>query len=249
MATKTQVQLNDVLKHDAGKAIMTMVREANKTGGYNAILKKLQEKEEGLSKHIYALALKASNMGRGKNEVIAEWFAALCKAAEQHLKDNSMKELGHEIENVKEALPCWPVFKSEIGRAIKAGLDPKNYETLNKLKAARKAVDEQRAQRGANPEGNANRQDGQESEGGQATGTAPQDGKIKVTATLSATLAIMQKRIQGMTDEQQDMFANRLALVLNEMDELTQQSTDDQPQEVASGEAEEAGEEGERQAG
>lgn len=237
------VQVNDVLAKSAKDAIVMMSREAHRRGGYIDILRKLEEKEEGLAGHIYGLAKKASDLGRGKlgkDSATEEWFLAICRVAETHLKAVSAEEFGHAIENVKEVLPCWPVFKSEIKRAIRANLDPKTFETYSALKKARV---EKESQRAAHHNEAQNAGTGEGGEAGTTTaqaGSAPtmqSGGAVKVTPALEAVLRVMQKRIAGMTADVQDVFAQRLTELMQDFEEQAPEST---PAEVASGEAEEA---------
>lgn len=241
-----KVQLNDVLTKRANTAIITMVREANRKGGYMDVLTKLRDKETGLAAHIYGLAKSASQMGRGKvgdDSPTLDWFLAMCRASEAHLKAVGEKELGHKVENVKDELPCWPVFKSEIKRAITLGLDPASFETYGALQAARKAKEEQASRQAHHNETGGEGEAGEGGEGGTNV-AAGVTGKTKVTPTLAATLTVMQKRIEGMTDEQQDAFAERLSAILADFAD-----EDAEPAEVASGAAQEAAPEAEEDKG
>jgi len=225
---RIQIQpLADTVKHTAEKAILAMVREANRKGGYNDVRKKLEEKEAGLSSHIYALAKIASKLASSQNrgkyvpEVCVAYFQAMCKVAEQHLKDKAGEELGAPIENVKDVLPVWPVFKSNIKRNMETGADPGLYETLNAQTEARKSIEAQRANR--TPGGETNQQGasdgGAAADTGTGTNIAAGVGRTKVTPALAATLSILQKRIEGMTDDEQDALAARLSEVLGEFAE------------------------------
>jgi hypothetical protein len=50
-------------------------------------------------------------------------FTALCAYAEAKLKEK------HDVDNLKEALPCWATFKSNIVGGMRAGLDPQEFPT------------------------------------------------------------------------------------------------------------------------
>jgi ferritin-like metal-binding protein YciE len=223
MSRITIAPLSDTVKHQAEKAILTMVREANRKGGYMDIKKKLEEKEAGLSGHIYALAKIASKLchsqtrGKYQSDVCVAYFQALCKVAENHLKEKASDELGHTIENVKDVLPVWPVFKSNIKRNMETGADPGLYDTLNAHTEARKSIEEQRASRAAHQNGpqDSGSGIGEGAEEGANTNVARGvAGQTKVTPKLAAVLQVLQKRIAGMTDDAQDALAERISEVL-----------------------------------
>lgn len=50
-------------------------------------------------------------------------FDAMCAYAEAKLKEK------HDVQNLKDALPCWATYKSNIMGGLRAGLDPHEFPT------------------------------------------------------------------------------------------------------------------------
>jgi len=120
------VKIADTVVHTAEKAIDRMY------AGWQPIAAKM----EGLAKHIYSLAVLAGQLGKN-TEYTKAYFKEICKAAESHLKEVT------EMDNLKDALPCWAVFKSEINRALDGNLMPTDFDTYTALKSARVKLDRQ----------------------------------------------------------------------------------------------------------
>lgn len=75
-----------------------------------------------ISSYIYGLAQFTQDNCPRKHRP-HEVFAAMCLYAEAKLKEN------HNVHNLKEALPCWATYKTNILSGMRAGLDPNNYKT------------------------------------------------------------------------------------------------------------------------
>jgi hypothetical protein len=203
------VEVNDVLKRKAYTAINAMAREANKKGGYVDLVAKLAAMEDGkegkLASYIYSLGIEACQLGRASQEHRLAWFAAICRSAEAQFKEKE------GVDNVKDRCPCWPVFKSEIKRGLENGLDCKNYEVYTAFKEGRKAIEKQRAERGARAEGNENRQDGEAAADIEAATTG--GNATRVTAKLSSVVKVMSGLIPQMDADAQDAFAEELSVL------------------------------------
>lgn len=123
------MELNAVMKRRAGLAIENTYSEYRKEGGVADLETKLAKAHEGCSKHIFNLAgfvvKQADDVSDG-----AKQFAAVCVYAEAQLKEK------HQIENVKDALPVWGVYKSNILRGMRLGLDPSSFDSEGAFRAA-----------------------------------------------------------------------------------------------------------------
>jgi hypothetical protein len=123
------MELNAVMKRRAGLAIENTYSDYRKEGGVADLETKLAKAHEGCSKHIFNLAgfvtKQADDVSDG-----AKQFAAVCVYAEAQLKEK------HDIENVKDALPVWGVYKSNILRGMRLGLDPSSFDSEGAFRAA-----------------------------------------------------------------------------------------------------------------
>jgi hypothetical protein len=89
---------------------------------------KLREQQAAIagarvSSYIFRLAQFAQDNSPRRTHRPHELFAAMCSYAEARLKEN------HNVENLKEALPCWATYKTNILSGMKGGLDPNDYQT------------------------------------------------------------------------------------------------------------------------
>ena len=91
----------------------------------------LDESALGASAIIVGLAKEARKAD--KSNTLA-YFLAYCSAAEAVIKERG------KSENVKDICPHWPVFKSNIKKAIKKGVDVAKHDTLNAITEARKEL-------------------------------------------------------------------------------------------------------------
>jgi hypothetical protein len=75
-----------------------------------------------ISGYIYALARFAQDNCPRRHRP-HELFAAMCSYAELKLKGK------YSVENLKDALPCWATYKTNILSGMRAGLDPNSHKT------------------------------------------------------------------------------------------------------------------------
>lgn len=116
------MELQPVEKRVAVAAINKTYEDYTKPDGLRDREQKHNKAEETCAQHIYGLAVFASNR-RGTVKEAASLFGALCLHAEKRIKQAG------EITNVKDALPVWSVYKSNILRGMKIDLDPVDYRS------------------------------------------------------------------------------------------------------------------------
>ncbi|MDE2097317.1 MAG: hypothetical protein KGL39_08750 [Patescibacteria group bacterium] len=209
-ATKpVSVKIADTLAKTAGKTIETMFRAYHAKGGVAEMETKLEQKRNGLAQGIFELAVTASKLGQGKQSWTIAYFKEICKAAE-----NEFKDAHADVENIKTVLPCWPVFKSELNRAIDVGLNPQDFSSYGAIKAAR--MEQSRAERESEEMRTGERAGttGAGAEEGTGVAEALGAGKVTITPKLAAVLKVMQAAINGMDADTQDAFADKLARLI-----------------------------------
>lgn len=101
----------------------------------------LEAVEQKCSSYIFSLAQFAAETCPKKKSP-AELFGALCAYAEAQYKER------FNVVNLKEALPVWSVYKSNILAGMRLGLNPKDYSTEWEL---RKATAEKRQLKAVEP--------------------------------------------------------------------------------------------------
>jgi hypothetical protein len=168
-----------------------------------------------IAEPMYKLAVLAAQLGKSVPEYTQAYFKELCKHSEAHAKE------AHAVDNLKDLLPCWSVFKSEINRAIEGGLDPKDFNSYSALKAARveldrkteaEALERQQRESAAMRTGARSGTEPGTGEGDAGTGEIP-DARVPSTK-LKAILLILPKAVGGMDEETQDAFAEELATLI-----------------------------------
>lgn len=102
-------------------------------GGMRDAINALEKKAENTAQLIYALAVHATKQHKTLLKA-AEHFAAMCRHAEEDYKEK------HNASNMQEALPVWPVYKSNIMRGFREGLSPLEYPTEYDLRKAWQAM-------------------------------------------------------------------------------------------------------------
>jgi len=122
-ARKRAIELVDSAKRRAVSAI-EQVWEAYHDPKDGLKLREQQAAVAGakVSSYIYRLAQFAQASSPRPHRPY-EVFAAMCAYAEAKLKAN------HNVENLKEALPCWATYKTNILSGLQAGLDPNEYKS------------------------------------------------------------------------------------------------------------------------
>jgi hypothetical protein len=104
-------------KRIAAQAIENVHLEYYEKGGVRDTAALLTEKLESASRHVFSLAVYAAKNTTDITEA-GRVFVEMCNYAE----DSYKKE--HEVDNLREALPTWATYKSNILRGLRAGLSP-----------------------------------------------------------------------------------------------------------------------------
>ncbi|HEX7011501.1 MAG TPA: hypothetical protein VF161_02080 [Steroidobacteraceae bacterium] len=132
-------QLTRSAKARAARAIEDVHLAYYAKGGIRDLEDKLGEQRGAAARHIFALAIYASENAETLEEAIAQ-FQALCAYAEARYKQE------HDVVNLKEVLPTWAVFKSNILRGMREyGLDPIEYRSEGAFRVAMQRQQEQLA--------------------------------------------------------------------------------------------------------
>lgn len=130
VATAVVVAMNDAARKRAESAIDQTHSAYHAQGGLKQTLGVLETQETGASSHIYGLATFASRQCQGAIEEALALFASMCTHAETKYKAT------WDIVNLKDELPIWSVFKSNINRGMRLGLDPCNWSTERAYRGA-----------------------------------------------------------------------------------------------------------------
>lgn len=126
----TEQALSRAAKMRASRAIEAVHTAYHETGGIRELETALDEKRGAAAKHVYGLAVFASEQHKKRNDAIA-LFLAMCAYAEAQYKAE------REVANLKDALPTWAVFKSNILRGIREyGLDPRDHRSEGAFRVA-----------------------------------------------------------------------------------------------------------------
>ena len=123
------MELTTTIKRRAGLAIENTYTDYTKEGGVADLESKLAKAHEGCSKYIFNLAAFIVKQSDDLKDGVAQ-FTAVCAYAETQLKEK------HKIESVKDALPVWGVYKSNILRGMRLGLDPQEFDSEGAFRAA-----------------------------------------------------------------------------------------------------------------
>jgi hypothetical protein len=126
-------KLTRAAKARAAKAIESVHIAYYEKGGIRDLEEKISGHRGAAAKHIFALAIYASENAKTRAEAIA-LFLGMCAYAEAQYKAE------HEITNLKDpvaGLPTWAVFKSNILRGIREfELDPCEYRSEGAFRVA-----------------------------------------------------------------------------------------------------------------
>lgn len=124
------VELSRAAKQKAVRAIEDIHLAYYAKGGIRETEEKLAEQRSSAARNIFALAQYASEQAKTRNDAIT-LFQDICAHAEAHYK----KE--HGVENLKDAIPTWAVFKSGILRGVRQyQLDPSEYRSEGAFRIA-----------------------------------------------------------------------------------------------------------------
>lgn len=118
---ETNERLTIPARRRAGLAIENTHKQYSKPGGLAELEDKLEQSREKCSQYIYGLA-RFAFADKAHTEP-AQMFSDMCAYAEEQFKAR------HGVDNVKDVLPIWSVFKSNIKRGIRAGLNPTDHTT------------------------------------------------------------------------------------------------------------------------
>jgi hypothetical protein len=114
------MELTTIDKRRAGTAFEYTLRDYTREGGLHDLEQKVEAATTKCSSYIFSLAQFASR--QKKNIATAtEHFSELCLYAETSYKTKN------NVENLKDVLPVWSVYKSNILRGMRAGFDPAEY--------------------------------------------------------------------------------------------------------------------------
>jgi hypothetical protein len=115
--------LKAVAKRMASQAIENVHLAYYEKGGIRDTVTQLEGQLDSAARHVYSLAQYASKQFPNDLESAAHHFGVLCLYAETEYKRE------HEVENLREALPTWATYKSNVLRGLRLGLDPSQFKT------------------------------------------------------------------------------------------------------------------------
>jgi hypothetical protein len=122
--TKREIQtsLRTPAKRIAAQAIENVHLEYYEKGGIRETAEKLATQLESASRHVYSLAIYAA---KNTTDLVAagRLFVEMCNYAEDTYK------VEHEVDNLRDALPTWATYKSNVLRGIRAGLNPLEHKS------------------------------------------------------------------------------------------------------------------------
>lgn len=125
-----EVTLSRAAKMRASRAIESVHVAYHEKDGIRQLELVLDEKRGAAARHVYALAVFASEQHTKRPQAIA-LFLAMCAYAEAQYKAE------HEVANLKDALPTWAVFKSNILRGVREyGLNPRDHRSEGAFRIA-----------------------------------------------------------------------------------------------------------------
>lgn len=114
---RSEVTLPATGKRLAVRAIEAVFAAYSAKGGLRETLELAETQAAGISRHIYSIATNAAKHHKRIGDAAAE-FSALCMYAENTFKSK------HQVENLRDAVPVWNVFKSNILRGMRLELSP-----------------------------------------------------------------------------------------------------------------------------
>lgn len=99
-------------------------------GGIAEAVAEVERQVQSAGQHVYSLAVYASRQCETVDEA-AKLFRDMCAFAEAKYKEQ------HDIENLRDALPTWATYKSNILRGItRYELDPVDYRSERQYRIA-----------------------------------------------------------------------------------------------------------------
>jgi hypothetical protein len=123
------MNLSTVEKRRASTAIEYTYRDYTKEGGLKELQTKVDQLEQGCAGHIYSLAQFAVKQTKNL-KAAADRFGEMCEHAEAGYKNK------HEVKNLKDVLPVWSVYKSNILRGMRLDMSPLDHATEGAFRIA-----------------------------------------------------------------------------------------------------------------
>lgn len=120
---KADFGLKAPARHVAAKAIENVHLAYFEKGGIRDNAAQLAGQVESASRHVFAIARYAAKAHPKSLDAAASMYIAMCDYAEQTYKEE------HRVENVREALPTWATYKSNVLRGLRAGLNPLEHKS------------------------------------------------------------------------------------------------------------------------
>lgn len=126
----TEQTISRAAKMRASRAIEAVHAAYYDKDGIRQLELVLEEKRGAAARHVYALAVFASEQEKKRADAIA-LFLAMCAYAEAQYK------AARDVANLKDALPTWAVFKSNIMRGMREyDLDPREHRSEGAFRVA-----------------------------------------------------------------------------------------------------------------
>lgn len=138
------VELSGPAKRIAVQAIENVHLAYFQKGGIRETAETLTKQVESASKHVYTLALHAAKQHPESIEDAARMYVDMCEYAETEYKRE------HEVDNLREALPTWATYKSNVLRGLRLGLDPRESKSEKQYRS--KAMEQISRSRAEKPE-------------------------------------------------------------------------------------------------
>lgn len=211
------------------KAVSLAIAAIHEVSDSDQGIRKLESeillKKEGNSHKVHRIAIKCVELtAKGKVAQLADaavLFRDACKQAEEEfIVEFSNKNPGADTR-IQVIVPSWPVLRSEFGRAMeKAMLDPRDYVKPTELREAFKAW-KSNPDNASDKDGRGRKYTGNVKSDVLAAATGGDQRKIKsMTNNLKTSLATLIGTLQGMTEEQQDIAAEKLAILCGEFNAM-----------------------------
>lgn len=129
-ATGVTTTLNAAAQARALRAIEDVHLAYYGKGGIRETADKLEKQTQSTAQVVYSLAVYASRQVETLEEA-AKLFRELCAFAEAQYKEQ------HGVENLRDALPTWAVYKSTVLRGVtQFELDPVDYRSERQFRNA-----------------------------------------------------------------------------------------------------------------
>lgn len=132
MTTYTALVLDRGQKSRASRAIEGVHAAYYEADGIQALEQTIATKRAAAAKHVYALAVFATESVPKDREGAIALYLALCEHAEESYKAH------HKVTDLSEALPTWKTFKSNILTGMRDyELDPREHRSEGAFRTAK----------------------------------------------------------------------------------------------------------------